>query len=98
MEIKGRTFLVTGGAQGMGRCFVEELSKLGAHAIFCDINEAGIAEVEQACADYAGTVRGMVVNVAEPDTVVDGEIVRGIDKSTENFNAFLKILISVSIE
>ena len=30
----------------------------------------------------------MVVNVAEPDTVVDGEIVRGIDKSTENFNAF----------
>ena len=69
MEIKGRTFLVTGGAQGMGRCFVEELSKLGAHAIFCDINEVGIAEVEQACADHEGTVRGMVVNVAEPDTV-----------------------------
>ena len=48
MDIQGRTFLVTGGAQGMGRCFVEELSKLGANAIFCDINEAGIAEVEQA--------------------------------------------------
>ena len=96
MEIKGRTFLVTGGAQGMGRCFVEELSKLGAHAIFCDINEAGIAEVEQACANHEGTVRGMVVNVAEPDTVIDGEIVRGIDKSTENFNAFLDFALSIT--
>jgi 3-oxoacyl-[acyl-carrier protein] reductase len=96
MEIKGRTFLVTGGAQGMGRCFVEELSKIGANAIFCDINDEGIAEVELACSNYEGIVRGMVLNVAEQDTVVDGQIVRGIDKSTENFNNFLDFAISIT--
>ena len=26
MEISGKTFLVTGGAQGMGRCFTLELA------------------------------------------------------------------------
>ena len=96
MEINGKTFLVTGGAQGMGRCFVEELSKLGANAIFCDINAEGIEEVERACASHAGTVRGMVLNVAEQDSVVDGEIVRGIDKSTDNFNQFLDFALSIT--
>jgi 3-oxoacyl-[acyl-carrier protein] reductase len=96
MKIKGKTFLITGGAQGMGRCFVEELSKLGANTIFCDINEVGIAEVELACSSHEGIVRGMVLNVAEQDIVVEGKIVRGIDRSTENFNHFLDFALSIT--
>jgi NAD(P)-dependent dehydrogenase (short-subunit alcohol dehydrogenase family) len=38
MEIGGKTFLVTGGAQGMGRCFTLELARLGANVLFCDLN------------------------------------------------------------
>ena len=93
MEINGRTFLVTGGAQGMGRCFVEELSILGANVIFCDVNEAGIEAVEQACLQHSGKVKGMVLNVAEPDRIVNGEIERGIDRSTDNFNRFINFAV-----
>ena len=89
MEIQGKTFLVTGGAQGMGRSFTLELAKMGANVMFCDINAEKIAEVEAAGASLRGGVKGMVVNVAERDAVVNGEIVYGIDKSTENFKHFI---------
>ena len=50
MDIKGKTFLVTGGAQGMGRSFTLELAKLGANVMFCDLNAEKIAEVEREAA------------------------------------------------
>jgi 3-oxoacyl-[acyl-carrier protein] reductase len=89
MEIGGKTFLVTGGAQGMGRCFTLELARLGANVLFCDLNTEKIAEVEAASTDLAGTVHGMELNIAESDRVVDGEIEYGIDRSEANFKTFL---------
>ena len=89
MEISGKTFLVTGGAQGMGRCFTLELAKLGANILFCDLNEEKIAAVEAEGKSLAGTVKGIFLNVAEPDRVVDGEIEQGIDRSTKNFETFI---------
>ena len=89
MDIKGKTFLVTGGAQGMGRSFTLELARLGANVMFCDLNAEKIAEVEAEGADLAGGVKGTVLNVAERDEVIDGEIVYGIDKSTAGFKAFI---------
>ena len=72
MDIKGKTFLVTGGAQGMGRSFTLELAKLGANVMFCDLNAEKIAEVEREAAHLpGGGVKGMVLNVAERDEVVD---------------------------
>ena len=41
MEIRGKTFLVTGGAQGMGRCFTLELARLGANVLFCEVSGFG---------------------------------------------------------
>ena len=96
MEIKGRTFLLTGGAQGMGRCFIEELSKLGANVIFCDINQDGITQVEQDCNEHEGIVKGMVLNVAEPDRILNGEIERGIDRSTKNFKRFIDFAVQTT--
>ena len=90
MEIKGKTFLVTGGAQGMGRSFTLELARLGANVMFCDLNAEKIAEVEADGADLPGGVKGTVLNVAERDEVVDGKIVYGIDKSTAGFKAFIE--------
>ena len=69
MEIEGKTFLVTGGARGMGRCFTMELAKLGANVVFCDINQEGIEAVEAECVGFPGRVVGMVLNLAEEDRV-----------------------------
>ena len=93
MDISGKTFLVTGGAQGMGRCFTHELAKLGANVLFCDLNPEKIQEVESECTEYTGSVRGIVLNVAEQDHIEDGNIVRGIDRSTENMNTFINTAI-----
>lgn len=93
MQISGKTFLVTGGAQGMGRCFTLELAKMGANVMFCDINANGIATVEAEAVGLPGTVKGMVLNVAEQDEIVDGKIVAGIDKSSANFDAFLQAAV-----
>ena len=40
-------------------------------------------------ADSEGGVKGMVLNVAERDEVVDGEIVYGLTESTAGFKAFI---------
>ena len=52
MEIKGKTFLVTGGAQGMGKTFVIELAKLGANVFFCDLQGDKLALVEEECSSF----------------------------------------------
>ena len=58
VDIKGKTFLVTGGAQGMGRSFTLELARLGANVMFCDLNAEKTPEVEAAGADLEGGVKG----------------------------------------
>lgn len=95
MEISGKTFLVTGGAQGMGRCFTLELAKLGANVLFCDLNEEKIQAVEAEAAGLAGNVKGMLLNVAESDRVVDGEIELGIDRSSRNFEALINKAVAI---
>jgi 3-oxoacyl-[acyl-carrier protein] reductase len=94
MEIKGKTFLVTGGAQGMGKTFVMELAKLGANVFFCDLQGDKLALVEQECSEFLSegqVVKGVELNVAEQDQIVDGKIVAGIDRSTQNFEDFINL-------
>ena len=64
MKIENMKVLVTGGASGMGRCFVNSLSRDGADVAFCDLNADAIAAVEAECAGNPGTVKGFVANVA----------------------------------
>ena len=95
MEISGKTFLVTGGAQGMGRCFTLELAKLGANVLFCDLNEDKIRAVEAEGASLAGQVKGITLNVAEADEVINGEIEPGIERSTANFAIFINTAVEL---
>ncbi len=37
MDFKGKTAVITGGAQGIGRCIVEEFQKAGATACVIDL-------------------------------------------------------------
>jgi 3-oxoacyl-[acyl-carrier protein] reductase len=59
MKVNEVRALVTGGAQGMGLCFVEELVAAGAKVAFCDVNAEGVAEV----AARTGAV-GLVADVS----------------------------------
>ncbi len=55
MELKDVRALVTGGAKGMGRCFVEQLRSNGAKVFFCDVDPDAI-EATSAALDAPGTV------------------------------------------
>lgn len=65
MELKDVKALVTGGGSGLGRAFVMELAQAGAGVAFCDVNDAGIAEVEREAAGLPGRVKGFRANVAD---------------------------------
>ena len=69
MRLEDAKMIVTGGASGMGRCFTIELARAGADVVFCDINADGIAAVEAEAEGLAGTVKGMVANVADEDSM-----------------------------
>jgi 3-oxoacyl-[acyl-carrier protein] reductase len=70
MNLSDIKCLVTGGASGMGRAFTLSLARDGADVAFCDLDEAGIAEVEAAGQDLPGKVVGFVANVAIEQEVV----------------------------
>ncbi len=69
MEIRGRSFLVTGGASGMGRAFVEGLAAAGADVAFCDLNADAVAQAEAELAKI-GRVKGFVADVSKEEDVV----------------------------
>ncbi|MAQ18150.1 MAG: short-chain dehydrogenase [Sandaracinus sp.] len=47
MELKNVKAIVTGGAQGMGRCFAEQLLAAGAQVAVGDVDEAKLAELPE---------------------------------------------------
>jgi Dehydrogenases with different specificities (related to short-chain alcohol dehydrogenases) len=49
MDFKGKIAVITGGAQGIGRCIAEEFQKAGATA--CVIDKAGFITGENICID-----------------------------------------------
>jgi meso-butanediol dehydrogenase/(S,S)-butanediol dehydrogenase/diacetyl reductase len=63
-RVAGRSCIVTGAAQGIGRAIGEALLEEGAHVCFADINEAKIAEVAAANADRAAAADAKVTHAA----------------------------------
>jgi len=71
MEIRGKIAVITGGAQGMGRQFAEDLAKEGANVVICDINEDGIKEVVDFAKQQNLKIDGYRVNVTDEKDVED---------------------------
>ena len=73
--LAGRSALVTGGATGLGRAFVEALAGQGANVAFCDLApetqgiaaEISAAVKAQAGDGQAGEVEGIVADVSKLD-------------------------------
>ncbi len=64
MKIEAARALVTGGAQGMGRKFVEGFAQAGAKVAFCDVNAEGVKAVSEELG-----VPGFVADVSDEDSV-----------------------------
>lgn len=52
IDFSGKTAVITGAASGMGRKAAQELARLGAAVVLCDVNETALNEV---CSEIAKT-------------------------------------------
>lgn len=70
MELKGKTIVVTGGGQGLGRSMAVELAKEGANLALIDLNEEPLAESVRLCKEAGGDARSYMANVAKEEDVI----------------------------
>ncbi len=63
IDFTGKTAVITGAASGMGRCAAQELARLGAVVILCDINEESLAAVEAEIQGAGGKAYRCVADV-----------------------------------
>ena len=68
-SLEGKTALVTGASQGIGRACAIELAKSGARVVLAARNEAKLAEVAAEIAAAGGTAHAVALDVASEDSI-----------------------------
>lgn len=76
--------VVTGGARGMGRTFVDELRRAGGRAFFCDLDPDGVAATAREL-----DTRGTVADVSRED-----DVERLFAEATDAFGAAPNVLVN----
>lgn len=71
-SLEGRTALVTGASQGIGRACALALAKAGARVALAARNEAKLAEVAAEIAAAGGTAHTFTIDVASEDSIKAG--------------------------
>jgi len=71
-QLEGRIVIVTGGANGIGRAYCDDLVRSGACVVIADIDHDGAHELAAALNDSTGEKRavGVGVDVTSPDETV----------------------------
>ena len=99
--LDGRSAIVTGGATGLGRAFVEALAGEGANVTFCDL----LAESPDIAAAVPGPgqVRGIVADVAKLEdlqrlTATAQEAFGGVDLLVNNAGRWRRTLVTDPFE
>ena len=72
-DLSGRTALVTGAAQGLGRCIAQTLAAAGAKVACIDINAESLADTVAGIRSAGGTAEPLACDVTQSDRV--GEVV-----------------------
>jgi 3-oxoacyl-[acyl-carrier protein] reductase len=78
VSLEGKTIIVTGGAQGIGRALVELSVELGAKVVAVDKNAEGLASLDKSRGDIM-TLQG---DIAEPAFAAEA-----VERVTETFGA-----------
>lgn len=69
-QLKGKTAIVTGGAQGLGEAISLRLAQEGCNVAIADINEQGIQETEERIQEkYNASTLGVVTDVTQEEQV-----------------------------
>ncbi len=70
MRLEDCKFIVTGGAQGMGRHFATRIAEAGGQVTVGDVNEAGLATLVEETKGLPGKVHARKLNVADEAEVI----------------------------
>lgn len=65
MRLEDARFIVTGGAQGLGRHFSIRIAEAGGQVLAADVNEAGLASLQAESAGLKGKIFTRKTNVAD---------------------------------
>jgi 3-oxoacyl-[acyl-carrier protein] reductase len=68
-SLEGKTALITGASQGIGRACAIELAKTGARIVLAARNEAKLEEVAAEITAAGGTAHAVVLDVASEDSI-----------------------------
>jgi 3-oxoacyl-[acyl-carrier protein] reductase len=71
-SLEGKTALVTGASQGIGRACAIELGKAGAKVALAARNEAKLAEVAAEIAAAGGTAQAFAIDIASEESIKAG--------------------------
>lgn len=69
MNIRGKTIVITGAGQGLGRSMAMALAQRGAQLALVDVNEENLQETQRLCKETGAEARCYVANVADEEAV-----------------------------
>ena len=89
IQFQGKTAIVTGGAQGLGKAISLRLAEEGCNVVVADIQEQGIIQTEdQIQTQYSKETLGIVADVTQ-----EADIINLIDQTIQKFGK-LDIMVS----
>src|SRR3990167_5531865 len=89
MEISGKTFIVTGGASGLGRATAEAILAAGGNAVLLDVNAETGRAAEQAM--------GARAKFAQADVTSEDQVKAAVDLAVSSFGGLHGVVNAAGI-
>jgi len=68
-ELNGKTAFISGGASGIGLAMAKAFAEAGMQVMLADVEGGALAAAIDGLSQYQGRVRGVICDVADPDSV-----------------------------